>query len=76
MRARTFKASKAFRKACRMPAGLKHWDRSGPFDVSKSEVVRWLCTQPEIRQYIFSKAALSKAIKFDAASGTWRGSAT
>ena len=56
-----------------MPAGLKHWDRSGPFDIAKSEVAQWLCTQKEIRQFVFSKAAGSKAITFDKASGTWRG---
>ena len=74
MKRRTLKSSKAFHKAALMPA-LKHWDRSGPFDISKSEAVRWLLSQPEIQAYVFSKMRGSKAIAFDPASGTWRGTA-
>ena len=58
-----------------MPA-LKHWDRSAPFGIAKSEVAKWLCDQPEVRQYVYNKMRGSKAIKFDKASGCWRGAAT
>ena len=43
------------------------------FDIMESEVADWLCSQPEIRQYIFDAAKETGAIVYNAETGTWRG---
>lgn len=42
------------------------------FDISKSEVVQWLMSQPDIMQLVFN-AVRSKYITYDHETGTWRG---
>ena len=74
----SFKNSKAFHKACLMPAGLNHWPNRNdqPFNFAKSEVIAWVINQPEIQGYLFDKLHQSKAILFDPESQTWYGSAS
>jgi hypothetical protein len=53
---------------------LSHWpERSQPFDITKSEVVKWLKSQPKIDQWIFDKARNMGCIEFDAETETWSG---
>ncbi len=46
---------------------------SSPFDIKQSEVVKWLCDQPEILQALFDFYRERGAIIYDVESGTWRG---
>jgi len=70
-----FKSSKAFHKASLMPES-NHWpDKSQPFEWSKSEVIQWLVSQPEIQAYIFYKLTQSDAIAFNPETSTWKGTA-
>lgn len=39
----------------------------------ESKVADWLCSQPEVRQYIFDAAKETGSIVYDAETGTWRG---
>lgn len=57
--------------AKKMPP-LHHTLPGSGFDIAKSEVVRWLTSQPEIMQLIFN-AVKTKYIVYDKATGTWRG---
>ena len=43
------------------------------FSIEKSEVVAWLMAQPEVKEWAFRQAASRGLIKYDEASGTWRG---
>ena len=47
------------------------------FDITKSEVVQWLISQPDILQYIFNKVHGfhndNTLIVFDSETGTWHG---
>lgn len=56
----------------KMPS-LKHKDKNGQFDITKSEVCNWLITQPDIAQKIFDMAMNKGVIKFDSQTGTWQG---
>lgn len=67
-----FQNSKPFNAISKMPPGQHHQ----PFDQfawPASEVVLWLINQPDVMQYIFTKAKASGAIIFDQESGTWHG---
>ena len=58
--------------ASKMPP-LCHWPNDGRgFDIMRSEVVEWLCQQPEIRQMVFNIMKRS-AITYDLETRTWRG---
>jgi hypothetical protein len=59
--------------AARMPL-LEHYRRGEPFNISKSEVVKWLCRQPEIQQQFFNYYKACGAIVFDIETGGWHGS--
>lgn len=41
------------------------------FDIFKSEVIKWLVSQPEILKYLFDKAKEYCVYDFD--TGKWRG---
>lgn len=58
--------------AGKMPP-LRHSIPGEPFDIMRSEVAGWLCSQPEIRQLVFALARESGMIAYDRASGTWSG---
>jgi hypothetical protein len=66
------KASRALKRAAQMPA-LFHSLPNQEFDLTKSEVVRWLCEQSEIRQAVFDWCMNKGAIVFDRATGEWKG---
>ena len=62
-----------FRVASQMPP-LHHFPVDGSsFEISKSEVARWLCAQAEIQQTIFNIAKRHAMITYDVESRTWRG---
>jgi hypothetical protein len=69
MRAK-FKRSKAWKRALQMPP-LFHQRPGEEFDLAKSEVVNWLCTQAEIRQALFDFYRFNGAIVFR--DGRWHG---
>ncbi len=51
---------------------LKHRNGSD-YDISKSEVCKWLIRQPEIQQKVFDMAMNAKVIAFDVQSKEWKG---
>ena len=63
---------KAIEIAKTMPP-LKHSVEGKPFNIMESEVVNCLCSQPEIRQYVFYSMNLLHAIEYDKEAGTWKG---
>lgn len=66
------KDTKALRRAALMPPlHLALPDQE--FDIDKSEVINWLCSQPELRNALFTFCRNSGAIVFDKATGKWRG---
>jgi hypothetical protein len=64
------KASRALKRAAQMPP-LRHTQRGHEFDIAKSEVVRWLCEQPEILLAMFNHYKDQGAIVFR--DGHWQG---
>jgi hypothetical protein len=56
--------------ARRMPH-LRHSIDGEIFKIQNSEVARWLCSQPEIMQYVFDH--YKTELVFDSDSMTWRG---
>lgn len=65
------KISKRLKAAEYMPP-LRHSIPDEPFDIKESEVARWLCSQPDIMQYVFDEAHSKKLIKYEK-NGFWRG---
>jgi hypothetical protein len=64
------KTSPAMKRAAEMPL-LRHFLPGQAFDISKSEVVQWLCDQPEIQQALFNWYKRNGAIVYE--DGQWRG---
>ena len=62
----------ALNRAAQMPA-LFHTLPDQDFDLAKSEVVRWLCEQPEVQQMVFNWCNGRGAIVFDRATRQWKG---
>ena len=62
-----------WKAASKMPPLSNHPDKTLPFDVYKSEVIRWLADQPEILNHLFDHAASTKAIVYDKESDKWVG---
>lgn len=58
--------------ASKMPP-LRHSIPGEPFDIMRSEAAEWLCSQPEIRQWVFDMAHEHGLIVYDRTSGTWNG---
>ena len=52
---------------------LPHSTNNDSFDIMKSQVAEWLCSQPEIRQKIFNMAHNKNAIVYDPATRMWKG---
>ena len=44
-----------------------------PYDVTKSEVAKWLCSQPEIMEYIVGRMNAAGFIVFDPVTRLWQG---
>jgi hypothetical protein len=54
----------------------RHWPRRPkPFDIADSEIIQWAIRQRRIQQWLFGKFQEFDLIKFDRATGTWRGCA-
>lgn len=64
--------SKKLDVAKRMPP-LFHKLPGEEFDITKSEAARWLCTQPEIMQWVFDQMNHSENIIYDPDTGKWKG---
>lgn len=62
-----------WKAASKMPPLSNYPDKSQPFDVYKSEVIRWMADQPEVLNYLFSQASNTKAIKYDPNTEKWVG---
>jgi hypothetical protein len=65
--------SPALKAAAKMPL-LDHYHRGEPFDISRSDVVRWLCDQPEIQQALFNYYKRNGLIVY--VDGKWMGAET
>jgi len=69
-------ASKKLQCARQMPE-LKHKIGDGDFDITKSEVCKWLIQQPEILDYLFDRVRgngrRESMIKYNSEHGTWQG---
>ena len=53
---------------------LTHWPNDGyGFDIMRSDVVDWMCQQPELRQWLFNLVRNAGAITYDLETRTWRG---
>lgn len=57
--------------AARKMPPLYHSLPGQKFDIFKSEVIKWLVSQPEILQYLFDKA--KEYCEYDTVTGKWRG---
>lgn len=68
--------SKKFDCAKDMPP-LLHSTPGQEFDIQKSEVAKWLCAQPSIMQYVFTKVSTSNGglglIEYDRETNIWKG---
>lgn len=71
-----FAYNKHLEVAKKMPP-LYHKLPGEEFDIAKSEVVKWLITQPEIMQFIMDRVAnraeASRLITYDPDTGKWQG---
>lgn len=56
---------------------LRHSVSDGEFDITKSEVVKWLIRQPDVLQFMFDTVARpgyeERLIVYNPDRGTWRG---
>jgi hypothetical protein len=64
--------TKALRRARHMPR-LRHVLPGEEYGEAKSEVLNWLCSQPELRDAVMQFCSYNKAIVYDKKDGTWRG---
>jgi hypothetical protein len=66
------KHSLKFEAISEMPP-LHHKLPGQEFDWSKSEVMNWIVSQPQVRDYIYCKAANAGLIEYNNATGKWTG---
>lgn len=71
------KKSKLLEVAKKMPP-LYHTLPGEDFDIHKSEVVKWLISQPEILEYVYHRVKVCGGvsgafIKYDPETGKWKG---
>lgn len=57
---------------------LAHSKKGKSFDIMKSDVVNWMVTQPEVRQWLFDKVTDKTGrnpefIKYNSDTHTWQG---
>lgn len=64
--------SKLLEAARKMPP-LYHTLPNGYFDIQKSEVIKWLITQPEILNYIWNNLKNSGVLVYNSETGRWKG---
>jgi hypothetical protein len=64
------KMTPAMEAARRMPL-LRHFQPGQSFDIMESDVARWLCKQPAIRQHLFNLCKRDGSIVYE--DGLWRG---
>ena len=64
--------SKLLETAKQMPP-LYHTIPGQDFDMSKSEVVKWLLEQPEIQNYVWNNIKNSGSVIYDSDTGKWKG---
>lgn len=67
------KSKKVSNAVRRMPALSHHRDKSEPFSNEKSEVMTWLVSQPEVRQWVMDHCREAGLIRFHAGTGLWHG---
>ena len=67
------KISYSFLDALENMPPLVHAKKGEPFDITKSEVAKWIVAQPEIMQKIFDLAVRQGVIVYDPKTGTWQG---
>ncbi len=54
--------------------GLKHWpDKSKPFRLSESEIIKWIASDAEMVYELMDKAKYRGWIKYNAETNEWRG---
>ena len=53
---------------------LDHYQRGRPFNISESNVARWLCERPEVMQFVFNYVRRHQSIVF--VEGQWCGAET
>ena len=66
------KRSKLLEVARDMPP-LHHTLLNQEFNIAKSEVTKWLISQPEILNYLWNNIKQSADVFYDNDSGTWQG---
>ena len=62
----------SFLECARQMPPMKHI-KSEPFDITQSEVAKWLVSQPDIMQKIFDMARRKGLIEYDSETNTWKG---
>lgn len=65
-------SAKFTKSAVKMPV-LRNSMPGEPFDICRSEAACWLCSQPDIMQYVFDKAKDNGLIEYDGVAGSWQG---
>lgn len=65
--------NKAVSCGLKMPPLTHQPSNSDSFDIMSSKAAEWLCSQPEVRQYVFDAAKETGAIEFDSSTRTWHG---
>ncbi len=66
------KLNYGFMDCARKMPPLRH-NATQTFDITKSEVAKWLVSQPGIMQKVFDMAANHKVIRFNADMQCWEG---
>lgn len=62
-----------FLNAAKYMPRLSHKKPNMQFDIRKSEVAKWICSQPEVLQKIFDMANRKGLIEYDSETNTWKG---
>ena len=52
---------------------LYHTLPNEEFDCNKSQVLKWIASQPELLNYLKYKLSYGGYIQYDATKGTWKG---
>lgn len=52
---------------------LYHTLPNEEFDYDKSQVLKWIASQPELLKYMHNKLSNIGYIEYDKATGTWKG---
>ncbi len=52
---------------------LPHSVAGQPFDIEKSEVLKWFLAQPGAKNWVFTRMRGTNRIEYDQETGLWRG---